>query len=370
MRVLIACDSFKDALSAAAVCRAIRIGLQKSHPDLQAIELPLSDGGEGILAVLGGPLSLRIVEAEVRDPLGRLIRARYGLARDASLALVEMAEASGLQTLSDSERDPLRASSFGTGQVLAHARDQGARRIMLAVGGSATNDAGAGAAAAVGWQFLGAVGDEIEPNGANLTRIAALTPPREAWSVPIDVLCDVVNPLFGASGAARVYGRQKGADAAGLAQLDAGLQHIAALARDQLGLAGLAEIPGAGAAGGMGFGAMAFMGGVLRRGVETVLDLVGFDAVAKQVDLIITGEGRIDRQSRQGKLVQGVCARAEAARVPVVALCGQLSATPEQVTNIGLAGAYCINTTEGSLKNMLARTAENLERTAAALPLW
>jgi glycerate kinase len=363
MNILIACDSFKDALPAEGVCRAIAAGLRKSHPNARITEMPLSDGGEGLLDVLQAPLKLQWIEKEVCDPLGRPVKGRYGLSGDRKTCVVEMAEASGLQRLSLAERDPLKTSTFGTGQLLADAKARGAVRAVLAIGGSATNDAGVGAAAALGWGFLDKNGKAVPPDGGHLPDIARLVPAALPFE-SMDVLCDVTNPLFGPSGAAWIYGPQKGGTKESLTFLDEGLRHIAGLVTAQLGR-DIAQTPGAGAAGGLGFGAMAFFGATLRRGIEIVLDMTGFDDAAKAADVIITGEGHLDGQSAQGKLIQGLCGRA--GNTPVIALCGKLSATPDQIQTIGLKSAQCINAQERPLAEMLANTAVNLEKTAAAL---
>lgn len=365
MHVLIACDSFKDALDATRVCRAIAAGLKRAHPHIRITEMPLSDGGEGLLDVLGAPMGLTTVEAPAHDALGRPITGRYGLSGDGKTCVVEMAEASGLQRLTLAERDPLKATTFGTGELLADARRRGAVKAVLAIGGSATNDAGIGAAAALGWRFLDANGNDLPPDGGHLGQVAKIVPAPAPFD-SMDVLCDVTNPLYGPKGAAWIYGRQKGGTDATLPGLDAGLKHLAAIVAAQLGK-DVAQTPGAGAAGGLGYGALAFFGGRLRRGIEIVLDLTGFDAAAQAADLIITGEGHLDGQSAQGKLIQGVCARSQGKRV--IALCGKLSASPEQVAAIGLAAAYSINKEERPLAEMLAATAANLERSAAELAL-
>jgi glycerate kinase len=327
--------------------------------------MPLSDGGEGLLDVLRAPLGLHRVEVQVADPLGRQISARYGLSADRKTCVVEMAEASGLQRLTSAERDPRKTSTFGTGQLLADARMRGARRAILAIGGSATNDAGIGAAVALGWGFLDAHGKGLAPDGGHLRDIAKLVPAPPPFD-SMEVLCDVTNPLYGQSGAAWVYGRQKGGSDAVLAELDEGLKHLASLVKTQLSR-DVAELPGAGAAGGLGYGAVAFLGAQLRRGIEIVLDLTGFDPAAREADVIVTGEGHLDGQSAQGKLIQGLCQRAKGKKV--IALCGKLSATPQQIETIGLAAAYSINREERPLAEMLANTAINLERTAAELAL-
>lgn len=365
MHILVACDSFKDALDATSVCRAIATGLKRAHPHATIQEMPLSDGGEGLLDVLRGPLNLSTVETASHDPLGRPITGRYGLSGDGKTCVVEMAEASGLQRLTLAERDPLRATTFGTGELLADARARGATKAVLAIGGSATNDGGIGAAAALGWQFLDANGKPLPPDGGHLHGIARIVPAPAPFA-SMEVLCDVTNPLFGPHGAAWIYGRQKGGTDATLPGLDDGLKHLASVVAAQLGR-DVAQAPGAGAAGGLGYGAMVFFGATLRRGIEVVLDLTGFDEAAARADLIITGEGHLDGQSAQGKLIQGVCARARGKRV--IALAGKLSATPDDIAAIGLAGAFSINREQRPLAEMLAATAANLERTAAELAL-
>jgi glycerate kinase len=363
MNILVACDSFKDALPADAVCRAIASGLKKNHPGAIVSEMPLSDGGEGLLDVLGQALDLKWIEIKAADPLGRGIMARYGLSADGTTAVVEMARASGLQLLTLEERDPLKTSTFGTGQLLADARARGAKRALLAIGGSATNDAGIGAAAALGWSFLDVDNQPVASDGGHMKDIVRLVSAEPPFQT-MDVLCDVTNPLFGPRGAAWIYGRQKGGSDAVLAELDDGLKHIAEVVKAQTGR-DVAQMPGAGAAGGLGYGAVAFLGAQLRRGIEVVLDITGFEAAAAKADLIITGEGHLDGQSAQGKLIQGLCGRSGGK--PVIALCGKLSASPEEVKAIGLKAAYSINREERPLAEMLANTAVNLEKTAASL---
>ena len=367
MRVLIACDSFKDALAADGVCRAIAKGIARAHPGAQTVEMPLSDGGEGVLDILRRTLSLQSVNLDVEDPLGRPVTASYGISADGATALIEMAEASGLQRLTLAERDPLLTSTFGTGQLLADAKKRGVKHALLAIGGSATTDAGIGMAAALGWQFLDADGRGVKPDGAGMLNVARIIAPAQMPFAQAEVLCDVTNPLYGPNGAAWIYGRQKGGNDQSLATLDAGLRHIAALVEKEPGRKGLADTQGAGAAGGMGFGGLAFLDATLKRGIEMVMDLVGFDQEAARADLIITGEGHIDGQSGQGKLISGVCARA--GRVPVIGLCGKLSAGPAEIAAIGLKAAYSINEVERPLAEMLAATAENLEKTAAHIPV-
>ncbi len=257
----------------------------------------------------------------------------------------------GLQLLSLEERNPLLTSTYGTGELLLDAKARGATTALLAIGGSATNDAGIGMAAALGWQFLDANGNAVKPDGGNLQQIARIIAPASLPFEKVEVLCDVTNPLFGPNGASWIYGPQKGGNSESLTHLDSGARHIARLVEEQLGKTGLADTPGAGAAGGLGFGGMAFLDATLKRGIEMVLDLVGFDAAAASADLVITGEGCIDGQSLQGKLIQGVSGRAGA--TPVVALCGKLSASESDIRAVGLKAAYSINKEQRPLSEML-----------------
>jgi len=365
MNILIAGDSFKDALTASEVCRAIAAGIRAGRPDANIRLCPLADGGEGTYEVLAAVLGLHAVDMPSLDPLFRPLNATYGRSADGQIAFVEMAKTAGLQLLTPGERNPLSTSSFGMGRQIAHAIHGGAQRIILAIGGSATNDAGIGMAAALGWAFFDLAGTALQPVGGNLSRIATIVPPPERPDVRVEVICDVTNPLFGLSGAAWVYARQKGADDAAIDHLDKGLRHFARVAA-QHGSAPDPAFPGAGAAGGMGFGAMYFLQARLRRGIDAVLDLVDADEKLNWADLVVTGEGKIDFQTAHGKLIQGLCARAAGFGTPVIALCGRLEASAEEIEKIGLQAAYCINdpADPAELPQQLKNTAANLERTS------
>lgn len=359
--ILIAADSFKDALPAMQVCEAIERGILRVQPRAETRCLPLADGGEGTFEVLSQHLGLIPVETNACDALLRPIRAVYGLSADGHCAFIELAKTAGIQLLNQNERNPLNTSTFGVGLQLADALRRGAREIILAIGGSATNDAGMGMAAALGWQFSDENGALLPASGAALGRVRHALPPAQFPDVSLQVICDVTNPLYGPQGAARVYGPQKGADAASVEILDAGLRHFSAV----VGPAVSPETPGAGAAGGMGFGAMVFLNAQLRRGIDLVLDLSGFEEYLAQSDMIITGEGKLDGQTAAGKLIQGICRRA--AGKPVVAFCGKVDASTAALQAIGLQEAVCINPdTSLPLHEMLAATAQNLEAAAAA----
>jgi len=365
MNILIAADSFKDALPALEVCQAIEAGIHLARPDVKIRLCPLADGGEGTYEVLANSLGLQPVEIAALDPLFRPITATYGYNARREMAFLEMAKTAGLQLLSPKERNPLTTTTFGVGLQMADAIQRGARHIILAIGGSATNDAGIGMAAALGWKFLDKNGAALSPIGGNLGHISSIVPPSDLPEVSVEIICDVTNPLFGPMGAAYVYAQQKGADDVSIEQLDGGLQHFARVAA-QSGYMSDPDYPGTGAAGGMGFGAMCFLRAELRRGIEMVLNLVDFEDKLTWADIVVTGEGKIDLQTAQGKLVQGLCRRAMVQAKPVIALCGRLEASQAEIQEIGLEAAYCINDPieAASLAVMLQNTGANLEKTA------
>lgn len=369
MRILIAADSFKDALPAHAVCAAIAQGIRQQSPEWEAIEFPLADGGEGTLAVLARHFALNELAVDTVDALQRPIRARIGVREADRTVFVELARAAGLQLLRREERNPLETSTLGAGKLIAAAIGYGATRILVAMGGSATNDCGVGIASALGWRFVDNDGRDVPPTGGRLLDIKQIIPPAQHRTLlPLDVLCDVVNPLFGPHGAAHVYARQKGASDSAVERLDSGLRHVAQLIQRQRLSTASPHTPGAGAAGGAAFGAMAFLSASLRSGGEYVLDATKFDTALAHADLAITGEGRIDSQTSQGKLIDAVCKRASRFNVPVIALCGELRASQAELGKIGLQSAYCIN--EGlSTDDALERTAERLTQTASRMEL-
>jgi glycerate 2-kinase len=368
-QILIAADSFKDALSAQGVCEAIANGVLRARPGARVRCFPLADGGEGTFEVLREHLGLQTIELNTFDPFQRPIRAAYGLSADGQTAVIEMAGTAGLGLLTFAERDALRTTTYGMGLQIADALKRGAQQIVLAIGGSATNDGGIGMAVALGWQFRDVAGQMLRPIGANLEHIATIMPPSN-WSqyntVSVSVICDVTNPLHGPTGAAHIYARQKGADDAAIDRLDRGLAHFARIAQHIQPLD--PDTPGAGAAGGMGFGTMLFLNAQLRRGIDLVLELTHFDEALADTDLIITGEGKIDAQTAYGKLIHGICQKAGRHHIPVIGLCGRLEADRVGLDAIGLKAAYCINPPDATdLSVMLRDTAINLEKTAERL---
>ncbi|MEM9346173.1 MAG: glycerate kinase [Planctomycetota bacterium] len=370
MRIVIAPDSFKDALRARGVAERIAAGLRSVLPGVSVDSLPVSDGGEGFAGVFGEHPGVHFQSSTTTDPLGRPIEAQWGtLSGKPPVSFYELASASGLEHLARCERNPMRTTTFGTGTLIRDTRDIGERDIVLGIGGSATTDAGCGIAQALGMTFFDCEDRLMKQpiTGADLLQIAWLKKPvdAEASGVLMRIACDVTNPLTGPNGAAYVYGPQKGATPGQIEQLDAGLRHMAQLWRDQLGV-DVEHLPGAGAAGGVGGGLVAMLGAELVPGAELVLDIIGFDERMKDTDLVITGEGRLDGQSLQGKAAIAVARRCQKAGVPCVALVGSVGEGAEQALDHGLSAYQIIG--EGlPAEESIRRTGELLELAAMKL---
>lgn len=368
-------DSFKGCLSSGEICGIIAREIRRRDPEARVCALPVADGGEGTVDAFLGALGGEKVAVPCRDPYGRPLTAHYGLFLDGKTAVIEMAAAAGLPLVGE-DRRVADTTTYGVGQLIAHALKRGAERILLGLGGSATNDGGCGAAAALGVEFLDAEGKAFVPVGGTLRRIAhirtdALLPAlRQAEVI---AMCDIDNPLCGESGAAAVFAPQKGADAATVRMLDEGLAHLAAVIEKDLGRS-LLTLPGGGAAGGFGAGSVAFLGARLQMGIEAVLDLTDFDRLAADAYLVITGEGRLDSQSLRGKVVVGVARRARALGVPVVALVGSSETDIAAAYDAGVTAVFPINPAPTTLSEALAHarthlafTAENVLRFARCL---
>ena len=361
--VVIAPDKFKGSLSAAEAAERIAAGVRRAAPGTDVRTLPVADGGEGtVLAALAA--GYRRVEATVSGPTGQPVRAVLAV-RDRT-AVVEAAQASGLTLLPGGVPAPLTASSHGTGQLIARALELGCDRIVLGLGGVACTDGGAGLARALGASLLDPRGDELPPGGAALSRLAVLdlgALPKALAGVEVVIAGDVDNPLLGERGAPAVYGPQKGANPRDVAELDAALAHWA----DAVGAAtgtDLRAAPGAGAAGGLGFGAMALLGARMRPGIELLLDLLGFDQAVRGARLVVTGEGCLDVQTLHGKAPAGVAAAATGAGVPVAAVAGLLELTEDQWRGAGFTAAYALAELAGPdapAGDSIARAAELAE---------
>lgn len=355
MRVLIASDKFKGSLTATQVCEAISQGVLAAVPHAHCELLPLADGGEGTLNVLTELLGLQVKKVTVLDPLFREITACYGTKGED--AYVEMARASGFELLDDHERSAMLTTSKGTGQLIKDAIENGAKRIFLFVGGSATNDGGIGVASALGFRFFDKDGIKLSPVGANLSSIESIETEGFPEHVKIQLITDVKNPLLGPNGAAHQYGPQKGATAEEVLHLDHGLEHLAKVIQNQFSR-DISGLSGSGAAGGLALSILGLMNGTIESGIETILKLVGFDDRLKSVDLVITGEGKIDGQTLQGKVVYGVAHEARKNSVPAVAVCGDNLLTVNQISSLKLKEVLALKNEDLSVEYCLQNAAD------------
>ena len=336
-------DSFKGTMSSLEVCRIMEESIRRHFPQAEVLSLPVADGGEGsvdaFLTAAGG----KRVSLRVKGPYGEEIDSFYGITPDHT-AVIEMAACAGLP-LSEGVMRPDLASTYGVGQLMVHAAEQGCRKLIICLGGSCTNDMGAGAAAAAGIVFRTPAGEEFVPTGATLGQISSIS--REGLhpllrECEIIAMCDIDNPLYGESGAAYVFAPQKGADAEMVRMLDQNLRSAAQTVKEQLSVS-LDEVPGAGAAGGMGGGMLAFFGARLQMGITTVLDALAFEQKARGADFIFSGEGKLDTQSLRGKVVVGVARRAKAIGVPVIAVVGDIGDGIDAVYEEGVCTVFSIN---------------------------
>lgn len=365
MKVVIAFDSFKGSLSSLELAASAREGIFRVCPDAEVSAVAIADGGEGTLEALAADEGARKMRVRVNGPLGEPAAAAYALL-PGDIAVVELAQSSGLPMVPPQRRDPETTTTFGMGEVILDALDKGARRFLIGLGGSATNDGGMGFLTALGWKFLDEKGAVLPGVGASLARVRDIDSSgadARLRQCAFDVACDVDNPLCGPRGAARVYGPQKGATSAQVEALDGGLRNFAACVQRAFGIDVL-DVPGAGAAGGCGAACLAFLKARLRPGIECVLDAVGFDALLQGADLVLTGEGRLDAQSLMGKAPQGIARRAKSRGVPVVALAGSVQVDGAALREAGIVSAFSIQTGPVSLED--AMRPENARRSMAA----
>lgn len=366
LEVVVAPDKFRGSLSAAEAARAMARGVRAADPGAVVSEVPMADGGEGTLDALVSATGGEIREADVIGPLGNPVRARFGLLGDGRTAVLEMASASGLVLVPSEQRDPSKSTTWGTGELLLAAAAAGARRVILGIGGSATNDGGAGLAQALGYRLLDREGRPIGPGGASLAqldRIDASGRDQRLAGLEVAVACDVDNPLCGPRGASAVYGPQKGATPEMITRLDENLRHFARVIARDLGRDVL-ELPGAGAAGGLGGGLVAFADGRLEPGVSLVIQTVGLADRLRGAELCLTGEGAIDASSAFGKTAVGVARLARSLGCPVLALAGTLEAGYEAVLGQGIEAVFSICPGPIALKDAVARAGPLLERAA------
>lgn len=350
VRILVCTDKFRGSLEAEAVAEAIKQGFLSQIPSADIVVRALADGGEGTAAVLTAACGGRHRSISVQNAVGERVTATYGISPDGSTAFLEMSQAAGLAMLPESVRNPTLTNTFGVGEMILDAQQQGVRRLILGIGGSATNDAGMGMATALGYRFLDQKGHELPPCGKNLNQVYRIdaTQAKDLSRMDILVACDVKNPLFGLQGAAHIYAPQKGATAEMVKSLDEGLRHFAAQINTQVAQIN-PEIEGAGAAGGLGMGAMVFLKATLCPGIQLLIEETGLAAEIRRADFVITGEGKMDAQTLQGKVVAGVAACAAQYQKPVAAVCGTLDLSVAQIQALNLLYVESILTAPMSL---------------------
>ena len=372
MKIVLAPDSFKGSMTATQVCAALESGARRVFPDAEIVSVPLADGGEGTLDALMTGAGGIIKTQMVRGPLGEPVEAKWGILPTGQ-AVIEMAQASSLGLVAPDKRDALRASSYGTGQLIKAALDAGCRELLIGIGGSATTDGGLGALVALGLRAFDARERALEPGGAALSQLATLDPKffdARVAKAKFTVLCDVTNPLHGPNGAAHVYAAQKGASPAQIETLDAALEHYADIVADFTGQ-DLRDRAGAGAAGGIGFGLLAFCQAEMRSGIDVVLEATQFAEKIGDADLILTGEGALDAQTLHGKTIAGACRVAREQNVPVIAFGGAVQLDGAQMDELGLLSAFSLadapRTLEFCLQNGHALLPDSVER---VLRVW
>lgn len=366
MKIVIAPDSYKESLSALDVATAIERGFKEIFPDAEYVKLPVADGGEGTVEAMVAATHGRIVNVNVTGPLGEPVAGFYGISGDEQSAFIEMAAASGLELVPAAQRDPLITTSWGTGELIRHALDAGVKHIIIGLGGSATNDGGAGMVQALGATLLNAQGNALEHGGGELASLARIDVSKldpRLKTCRIEVACDVTNPLTGAQGASAIFGPQKGATGETIALLDNALHHYARIIQRDLDVDVL-TLAGGGAAGGMGAGLYAFCGAELRRGIEIVTDALHLAEHVADADLVITGEGRIDSQTVHGKVPVGVAKVAKGYNKPVIGIAGSLTADVGIVHEHGLDAVFSVIYSICSLDDALKNAGDNVRMTA------
>ncbi len=358
MNIVVAPDSFKESLSAKAVASNIATAIAKIMPEANILQIPISDGGEGLLEALVTPSKGKLIPVKVKDPLLRNIQAHYGILGDGTTAVVEMATASGLELLKESERNPLITSTYGTGELIRDALNKGCTKIIIGVGGSATNDGGIGMIKALGGKFLNKKGVSIDEGGGALdalNQIDISELDKRLLKCEIIGACDVSNPLTGNHGASIVFGGQKGGSTLELEQLDLNLFHYASVIKSDLGM-DVKEVEGTGAAGGMGAALLAFLDAKLMRGIDLIMDTLQLEAHIRNADLVVTGEGKIDRQTLYGKTITGVAKVAQKHGIPVIVIAGKIGNDIDEIYKLGVTSIFSIVNQPMTLQESMEKT--------------
>ena len=361
-KILLVPDSFKGTLSSKQICEIIGDRINVHFPDAEVISIPVADGGEGSVDCFLSAMDGELIKCPSLDPLNGEMEGFYGLVNCGKTAIIEMAACAGLPLIED-RKDPMGASTYGVGLLMKDAVSRGATEIILGLGGSATTDFGCGAAAALGISFYDENGESFIPVGGTLSRVARIERSEKLpENLKLTVMCDVKNPVYGERGAAYVYAPQKGATPEQVKELDAGLRHIATVAQRDL-CVDVSSISGGGAAGAMAGGTVAFFGADIRMGIDAVLDTVGFDGLLEDADIVLTGEGKLDSQSLQGKVVCGVATRAQKKGVPVIAVVGGVEGDVSEIYRMGVNSVFTINRLPEDLSVSRFKSAENLRET-------
>lgn len=366
LTIVLAPDSFKESMSAKEVCEAMEAGIKKINKDITCIQVPMADGGEGTMQSLVDATDGKVYSLNVVGPLGDEIKAEYGILGDKEIGILEMASASGIQLVPKEKRNPLITTSYGTGQLIKACLDKGVKKLLIGIGGSATNDGGAGVIQALGGKLLDEDGNELEFGGGelnNLHRIDLTNFDKRLKDIKIEVACDVNNPLCGEKGASNVFGPQKGANPEMIELLDEGLKHYANIIKEQFGKDVL-NVPGAGAAGGLGAGLMVFLNGQLKKGIEMVIEYSKLEEKVKNADMVWTGEGSIDFQTQYGKTPLGVATVAKKYNKPVIALAGRVGDNIDILYEKGIDSIFGIVRELTNLDEALLNGKKNIQKTS------
>jgi len=365
MKIVIAPDKFKGSLSGPEFCDAVAEGLKKIIPNVNIVKMPLADGGDGTAEIIGHYLKGESISVVATDPLFRPLKCTYLYDNNSQTGYIEMAGISGLQLLDSKERNCMHTTSLGTGELLVDALNRGAKKLILGIGGSATNDGGMGVAAALGFRFLDKNGIELQPLGRNLIKVVAIDDSKRqiAARIELKIACDVSNPFFGKNGASYIYGAQKGASQSEIELLDAGLRNFAKVVFEKYQI-DMQKTPGAGAAGGIGGGAMALLGATLVSGIELIKELSHFEETITDADWIITGEGKLDSQTLSGKTISGVLQSALKNDILVAAFCGAVELSQKETNALGLHYVAAISKDSNNLKEAMRNAYPNLVKTS------
>ncbi len=361
-KIVVIPDSFKGTLSSIEICQISETVIKKIYPECEVIRVPVADGGEGTVDCFHKAIEGELVQVDVSGPYGEIVSAQY--LRTGSTAIIEMASAAGLP-LTEQQPNPATTTTYGVGQQILHAIEAGATNIILGLGGSATNDAGCGCAAALGVRFYNSIGEAFIPTGDTLDQIVSVdlaAAKRKLSGCILSAMCDIDNPMHGKSGAAYIFAPQKGATPEMVEMLDSNLIYLDRLIQSQLNK-DVSALPGSGAAGAFGAGIVAFLDGSLKRGIDTVLDLIDFEHLVQKADFVLTGEGRIDSQSLQGKVVVGVAKRASALKIPVIAVVGDVADDAYAVYDLGVTAIFSTNRKAIPFSEARVRSAQDLSHT-------